>query len=311
MVLDELPDAAYLPELPARGPGGDLIGRGAGLLVDLHVDLQPSGWRFVDRPGRDATRTRDLLSRDLDALADTAADYDGWFKVAVAGPWTLAAGVELHRGDKAVADAGACRDLAESLAAGVAEHLGTLARILPRAQVVLQLDEPSLPDVLRGGVPTASGFGKLEAVESHLVEDGLRTVLAAAATTTTAGSEPVPTVVHCCADQAPIELFRAAGASAVGLDLSSRFTEDDVGVAIESGTGLLVGVLPATDAALPDPQRTADRVRRWWQRLGFDVEKLPGALTLTPTCGLAGASPPYARAVLAHLRAAGDALTVG
>lgn len=309
MVLDELPDAAYLPELPARGPGGDLIGRGAGLLADLYVDLQPSGWRFVDRPGRDAARTRDMLSRDLDALADTAADYDGWFKVAVAGPWTLAAGVELHRGDKSVADAGACRDLAESLAAGVAEHLGTLARILPRARVVLQLDEPSLPDVLRGGVRTASGFGKLEAVESHLVEDGLRTVLAAAAAG--AGGEPVRTIVHCCADEASIELFRAAGASAVGLDLSSRFTEDAVGVAIESGTGLLLGVLPGTDTALPDPQRSADRVRRWWQRLGFDVEKLPGALTLTPTCGLAGATPPYARAVLAHLRAAAEELATG
>lgn len=308
MVLDELPDAAYLPELPARGPGGDLIGRGAGLLVDLHVDLQPSGWRFVDRPGRDAARTRDMLSRDLDALADTAADYDGWFKVAVAGPWTLAAGVELHRGDKSVADAGACRDLAESLAAGIAEHLGTLARILPRARVVLQLDEPSLPDVLRGGVRTASGFGKLEAVESHVVEDGLRMVLAAGST---AVGEPIRTAVHCCADEAPIELFRAAGASAVGLDLSSRFTEDAVGVTIESGTGLLLGVLPGTDTALPDPQRCADRVRRWWQRLGFDVEKLPGALTLTPTCGLAGASPPYARAVLSHLRAAAEELGTG
>lgn len=308
MVLDELPDAAYLPELPARGPGGDLIGRGAGLLVDLHVDLQPSGWRFVDRPGRDAARTRDMLSRDLDALADTAADYDGWFKVAVAGPWTLAAGVELHRGDKSVADAGACRDLAESLAAGIAEHLGTLARILPRARVVLQLDEPSLPDVLRGGVRTASGFGKLEAVESHVVEDGLRMVLAAGST---AVGEQIRTAVHCCADEAPIELFRAAGASAVGLDLSSKFTEDAVGVAIESGTGLLLGVLPGTDTALPDPQRSADRVRRWWQRLGFDVEKLPGALTLTPTCGLAGASPPYARAVLAHLRAAAEELGTG
>ena len=26
----------YLPETPARGPGSDLLGRAAGLLVDLH-----------------------------------------------------------------------------------------------------------------------------------------------------------------------------------------------------------------------------------------------------------------------------------
>ena len=46
----------YLPELPARGPGADMVGRGAALLVEMPVDLQPSGWRFVDRPGRDAER---------------------------------------------------------------------------------------------------------------------------------------------------------------------------------------------------------------------------------------------------------------
>ena len=60
----------YLPEAPARGPGADLIGRTAGLLVDLTVDLQPSGWRFVDRPGHDARRTSSLWRQDLDDLAE-------------------------------------------------------------------------------------------------------------------------------------------------------------------------------------------------------------------------------------------------
>ena len=60
----ELP---YLPELPARGPGADLIGRTAGLLVGLPVDLQPTGWRLVDRPGLDAGRTAALWREDLDA----------------------------------------------------------------------------------------------------------------------------------------------------------------------------------------------------------------------------------------------------
>ena len=43
MVLGELPDLPHLPELPARGLGADMIGRGAALLVDLPVDVQPSG----------------------------------------------------------------------------------------------------------------------------------------------------------------------------------------------------------------------------------------------------------------------------
>ena len=59
----ELPDLPYLPELPARGPGADMIGRAAALLVELPVDLQPAGWRLVDRPGRDQARARRVLAR--------------------------------------------------------------------------------------------------------------------------------------------------------------------------------------------------------------------------------------------------------
>ena len=51
VVVGELPDLPHLPELPGRGPGADMVGRTAGVLLDLHVDLQPSGWRLVDRPG--------------------------------------------------------------------------------------------------------------------------------------------------------------------------------------------------------------------------------------------------------------------
>ena len=63
VVLGLAPELPHLPELPARGPGADMIGRTAGLLVDLAVGLQPSGWRFADRPGRDTSRTRGYLAR--------------------------------------------------------------------------------------------------------------------------------------------------------------------------------------------------------------------------------------------------------
>ncbi|MGI8627260.1 MAG: methionine synthase [Geodermatophilaceae bacterium] len=299
-VLDALPDGPHLPELPARGPGADLIGRGAGLLLDLPVDLQPSGWRFVSRPGMDLRRTRDLWARDLEALAQEAGDYQGWFKIQLAGPWTLAAGVELHRGDKAVADPGATRDITESLAAGLAEHLGEVTRAMPHADLVVALDEPSLPAVLRGGVQTASGFGRLQAIEEPVVEAALRTVLGAAGQS--------PTIVHCCASDTPIELLRRTGPDALSLDLNLTLDQDELGVAIETGTALLLGVVPGTDTTLPTPLETADRLRSWWRRLGFDPENLPGIVTLTPSCGLAGASPAYALAGMTHLQAAGRQL---
>src|SRR6266550_3890856 len=81
IVLGELPDLPYLAELPARGPGADLTGRTAALLVDLPVELTPAGWRFAGRPGRDLSRARSFLSADLDALEEVADGYQGPLKI--------------------------------------------------------------------------------------------------------------------------------------------------------------------------------------------------------------------------------------
>lgn len=301
VVLDECPDLPFLPELPARGPGAGLIGRGAALLVDLAADLQPSGWRLVDRPGLDSRRARDLLSRDLDAAEEVFSGYTGPLKVQAAGPWTLAAGVELNRGDKALADPGACRDLAESLTEGLRQHIADVGRRIPGATVVAQLDEPSLPAVLAGRVPTASGFGALAAVEAQVAESVLREVLAGAG-----GSG----VVHCCAADPPVGLLQRSGARAVSVDAALLATGDDeaIGDAVEAGTALLLGVVPGAGAGLSDLAATVAPVRAMWQRLGFDPGMLASAVVVTPSCGLAGASPAYARAALARCREAGRVL---
>ena len=87
LVFGELPDLPHLAELPARGPGADLTGRTAAMLVDLPVELTPSGWRFAARPGRDLSRARGLLSADLDALEEVADGYRGPLKIQACGPW--------------------------------------------------------------------------------------------------------------------------------------------------------------------------------------------------------------------------------
>ncbi|CUU55746.1 Cobalamin-independent synthase, Catalytic domain [Parafrankia irregularis] len=308
-VLGEVPDLPFLPELPARGVGADMIGRTCAVLADLPVDLQPSGWRLVPRPGLDLRRARDLLERDLDAFTEAAAGYTGPIKVAVGGPWTLASTVELPRGHKALVDAGATRDLAEGLAEGLSSHLTDLARRVPGARLVVQLDEPALPAVLAGRIRTPSGFSVLRAVEEGPATERLAAVL----TTATAVGAVIAAGVHCCARDVPIGLLRQAGARFVGLDatLLTRDQDDAVGEAVEAGMGLMLGLVPTSAGVgqdLSDPRRTVAVAVDLWRRLGFRPELLGEVVAVTPTCGLAHATVADARAVLRHCRLAARVL---
>ncbi|SES41470.1 Cobalamin-independent synthase, Catalytic domain [Streptomyces sp. yr375] len=293
-VTGSFDDFPFLAELPSRGPGADMIGRTAGLLVELYARVEPSGWRIGDRPGRDTHRARSWLREDLDALEEFTQGYEGQVKVQAVGPWTLAAALETKNGEAVLRDPGACRDLAGSLTEGLREHLAEVRRRVPGAQVVLQLDEPSLTAVLRGRVRTASGYRTYRAVDRQLVESTLRDVVGVQ------GEDPV--VVHSCAPEVPFALLRRAGAAAVSFDFSLLTERDDdaLGEAVEAGTRLFAGVVPGTDAALSDPAGSVMGVRMLWRRLGLQPGLLTEAVTLTPTCGLAGASPAYARQALAH-----------
>ncbi|WP_018655370.1 methionine synthase [Actinomadura flavalba] len=291
VVLGEVGGLPFLPELPARGVGADLTGRTAGLLVDMPVHVEPSGWRFSDRPGRDTRRALDHLARDLDVLEELAGGHDGPFKVQVCGPWTLAATIELRSGARALKDPGAVRDLTASLAEGVARHVADVRRRLPHADLLLQVDEPALPGVLAGTIPSASGLSRLRAVEAPVAADALRTVVKAAGAFT---------VAHCCAANVPYAVLRDAGFDAISADLSLVPDRDDdaIGEAIDAGTALFLGAVPATGTAPPSLAAAAAPVRALWRRLGFPPAALGRQVVVTPACGLAGASPSYARKAL-------------
>ena len=299
VVSGEVPHLPHLAELPGRGPGADLVGRGAALLTDLHVDLQPSGWRLVDRPGADERRGRSYLSHDLDELEGAHQGRTGAVKVQVCGPWTLAAALRLPRGEPVLSDPGAVRDLVQSLTDGAVQHLGDVRRRLPQASLVLQVDEPSLPAVLAGGIRSSSGARSFRPVPTTTVEEALRALVDAVG---------VPVVVHCCADRPPVATLVRAGAAGLSLDLTvlAREVDDELGEAVDAGVALLAGLVPAVPAAggrLSDPAGTVEPVRRVWRRLGLPAESLR-RVVVTPTCGLAGASPDHARAAL---RLAADA----
>ncbi|WP_310962732.1 uroporphyrinogen decarboxylase/cobalamine-independent methonine synthase family protein [Nocardioides terrisoli] len=311
-VFGELPDLPHLPELPARGVTAAMPGRTLAVVSELGFDLQPAGWRLTDASGVDHRRARSLLAQDLDTLEDLTEGYVGPLKLQLAGPWTLAATVERPRGDRVLGDVGARRELAQALALGIGEHVADVRRRVPGASVLVQLDEPALPGVLAGQVPTSSGFHRHRAVDTPRASEALEWAFAAVAE---AGAE---SVAHCCAADVPVGLLRGAGAGAVSVDLAvlAASAYDDLGTTLDAGQRVLLGVLPAVDpsgstgrssgaaAASAAARAVADRVLRLLDMLGFDPDAVAGRLVLTPACGLAGASPSYARDALRLLREA-------
>lgn len=312
VVLGELPDLPHLPELPGRGAVGDLTGRATAVVTELGFDLQPAGWRLTggaaSSAGIDRRRAQSLLAEDLDALEELAEGYGGELKVQVAGPWTLAATVERPRGDRVLADVGARRELAQALAEGIGEHVADVRRRVPGARWLVQVDEPALPAVLAGKVPTASGFHRHRSVDAPLASEALEWVFGAVHD---AGAVPV---AHCCAADVPVRLLLGAGAAGVSVDLAVLAAEvyDDLGAALDEGDRLFLGVVPATDPGHSQEERSVvDRVLRFLDMLGLDPDEVGDQLVLTPACGLAGASASYAREALALLRAGASLLGTG
>jgi hypothetical protein len=154
---------------------------------------------------------------------------------------------------------------------------------------VLQVDEPSLPAVLSGRLPTASGYGTLRAVDPQVAAAGLRDVLAAAGERRTA--------VHCCAADLNWPLLRGTGTTALSVDttlLGPRGWES-AAATLESGVALWAGMLP-TDGSTTSVPATVDALVGRWREVGLPLADLD-AVTVTPTCGLAGLTPEQARGV--------------
>jgi hypothetical protein len=184
---------------------------------------------------------------------------------------------------------------------------------------VVQVDEPGLGAVLSGQVPTPSGFGTVRSVDTAVAEQALRRVLEVAP----AGGR----VVHSCAADVPIALIRRAGVDGISVDLTQlgndarpgrsaasadgrgRLSRDELGAAVDAGVSLWLGVFASTDAEIR-PADAREAISRLWRELGFAPELLGSSVVPTPSCGLANASPAYARQVLTALRELGAGFLV-
>jgi methionine synthase II (cobalamin-independent) len=302
-VLGELADLPFLVELPERGPHAAMIGRTAAMITDIGIDLQPAGWRLTDASGLDHQRAASLLAQDLDVLEELVQGTAvGRLKVQATGPWTMAASMERPRGDRVLGDHGARRDLAQALAEGLRVHVQEVRRRIVGADVVVQLDEPALPAVLSALIPTASGLGRHRSVTPQEAAAAIEWV-ASAVSGADGGAE---VALHCCAADLPLGVLRETSVGALSFDLSavpsSRY--DELAEWVDSGRALWPGVVPSVEP--PDESPTATelttRLISWWADLGYtEVESIPET-TVTPACGLAGASPRWARAALDSAR---------
>lgn len=328
------PHLPSLPELPSRGVGSDAVGRTAGLLVELPVDVQPYGWRFTDRPGGDHRHAVSALSTDVNVLADVAGASErelSELKVQVWGPVSLAAAIHLHYGERALRDYGARRDVAQSLSAGLAHHAEKLRAAVPGAELILQIDEPEVARALAGTIPTASGYRTLRSIPASELRQTWTAFVAAArdagfariainlarphveaaenrsVETGPGGTKPAESDAW----RKALELALESGIDAVAVPLDQLDTGhwEQLAGAIESGMGLWGGTVPVRPGQVPPSYSTLlERVLRPWRGLGLRESSLT-ALRITPEAGLAGVSPAEARAVVNRTLEVAAALT--
>lgn len=313
LVTGEFPNLVFLPELPARGPGADMIGRTAALLAavsdDFAVATTPTGWRFADAPGVDLRRAGAYWREDLDTFEEACHMAGGEVKVQVTGPITLAASISLVRGERALSDAGALQDVVHAHREAVLLHLRDVQHRLPGASVILQVDEPSMEAALAGTLRTQSGWSRLRPLEEPQVRAWHREL--AGAISSLSG---IPWM-HSCSPNWPLELAHAAGYRGISGDMAllRDRDEDALAAAIEAGVTLVAGVIPTMDAQLQSRPRTElaaiEPIRSRFRRIGFSDALLASSVVVTTTCGLGHTSMRSARVAIDRTREAARILS--
>ena len=296
---------AHLVELPARGVGADIIGRAGALLIDIAIDTVPRGYRLVARPGAVTRRSASLLGEDIDALEEAweLAGLRGSgrpVKVQAPGPITLAAELELPNGHRAITDLGAFNDIATSLAEGVAAHRASVSRRLD-TPVVVQFDEPSLPAAVAGRLAGVTSLSSVAAIEETLATTMLDICAAAA------GAE---VSVHSCGSSIPWKVMQDSAISAVAVDVATLQAADldAVGEFVESGRVVMLGVVASRAPARPPAmEEVATSAAAITDRLGFGRSVLRDRIGITPACGLAAATPDWARTAIGLVRRVAEA----
>lgn len=277
IIAGEIPDAMHIPELPARGPGAELVGRTFGLLhrLDKSFSLEtvPGGWQATHGFSSVMQESGLWLDQDIEALALIAGMATTSIKIQIGGPFTLAASVERNLAERLIVDRGARLELVAAVKEMAVFHLNQLKARLPNASFIFQVDEPALAAVLAGRIPSRTGKQGLAPVAIQEVQEGLATVVEAVGT-------HAEVWVHTCADLAPIQAVANCGFQAWSLPLDSlgRDDEETMSVFLERGGRWIVGL---------EAGQTAKDVWRRFADLGFSEEFASQHSSVSHTCGLA------------------------
>lgn len=306
LLLETVGGLPAAPSLPNRHPAEGMLGQGAwgiggvrvaedGALVVEDpdaVDAEPVGDGSGDLP-------EVPFGSLLDFVDDLAARrWKGPVKLQLTGPVTLgsalvAAGVAPRRAYPAAALA--ARRRARALVA-------TARRRLPRATLVVVVDEPSLGAASLGEAP----IGIEDAVD--LVSGALAAV------------EPdAVSGLHCCAHADWGVVLRAGPQLlSIPVDVAAGLRAADLGPFLERGGWVAWGAVP-TDGPLASVD--SGGTGRFWRQLagrwhwladgGVDPVLLKRRALVTPACGLAGHDEAQAALALRLTAALGERIAAG
>ncbi|WP_309132363.1 hypothetical protein [Brevibacterium sp.] len=282
---DDQPPLPLVAHRSADRWGADGIGRGLGLLRELHVDRTSFGWRLTSAGGKDERLESSALGEAFDALAESGEGFAGSVQMSLPGPWTLVTALSLNSGAPVLGDHGARRDVIQAYAFGIADFAEKIARA--GMQPVIRLVESRLEPVLTGAWPTASGWQTLPAVSENLVYAALRST-----------QTHLPPVLLSLPDLDPLtlrgksipaaEVIRGIGAHAVSVPWATlrAHSWEQLATLAEAGVGTWVQ-LPASAGANPgEVKRWRARLVEPWTRIGM------GARTLREFGVLAGEELP-------------------
>lgn len=269
----------FLPSALGTEPADHFLPASLTLLGDATGDLASYGWRIGPGLGKSWRRAQELGERMLDAARIALFGYEGPLQIAALGPASLAAATFLGSGERTLADRGALRDLPQLLAEGILGRIGELATHVPAAEPHLLIREDHLLPVLRGTVPTPSGYRRYPAVPAAEIGPWWRSLLTALTEAeldpahVTWTVEPRPEVLRAARDAGAQRLAVVPDRLGVIGSRADRARWEGLADLHEAGTGIELLIDP------PRVEQQLDAFAAGWRELGYGETDLAG-LTL-------------------------------